>query len=256
MSVGSWYARVIFPRLCDVLLNRPLVARHRQELLAQAGGQILEIGFGTGLNLPCYPRHVRQLTTVDPNPGMSRLAQKRIRETGIEVDQRLLHSEQLPFAAGTFDCVVSTFTLCSIADVSRALAEVHRVLKAGGRLLFLEHGLSPEPRVQTWQRRLNWLEMHLADGCRLDRGMRSLLAAQPFSSVDMANFYLEKTPKHTATCTAARRRSECSRACVGSLVIGHSARPVERATVFAGTKEAEFSRIRLPGSLGSPFSRK
>lgn len=169
MSLGSWYARFIFPRLCDVMLGLPAVARHRRELLAQADGNVLEIGFGTGLNLPCYPQSVRRLTTVDPNPGMSRLAQKRIRETGIAVDQRHLGSEQLPFADDTFDCVVSTFTLCSIADVSRALSEVQRVLKRGGRLLFLEHGLSPEPRVQKWQRRLNWLEGHLADGCRLDR---------------------------------------------------------------------------------------
>jgi SAM-dependent methyltransferase len=195
MSVGSWYARFIFPRLCDVLLNRPLLTCQRRELLAQAHGRILEIGFGTGLNLPCYPRHVRKLTTIDPNPGMSRLAQKRVKETGIDVDQRLLRSEQLPFEEGAFDCVVSTFTLCSIADVCRALAEVHRVLKAGGRFLFLEHGLSPQPRVQRWQRRLNWLEMRLADGCRLDRDMRALVAAQPFASVEVANFYLAGAPQ-------------------------------------------------------------
>jgi SAM-dependent methyltransferase len=195
MNVGSWYARFIFPRLCDVLLNRPLLARQRRQLLAQAGGRVLEIGFGSGLNLPCYPRQVRQLTTVDPNPGMSRLAQKRIQESAIDVDQRLLRSEHLPFAEGTFDCVVSTFTLCSIPDVSRALAEVHRVLRTGGRLLFLEHGLSPQASVQKWQRRLNWLEMHLADGCRLDRDVRALVTAQPFASVEMVNFYLEGTPK-------------------------------------------------------------
>jgi len=195
MSPGSWYGRFLFPRLCDVLLNRPVVACQRRELLAQAGGKILEIGFGTGLNLPCYPRDVRQLTTVDPNPGMSRLAQQRLKKSRIAVDQRLLGSEQLPFAADTFDCVVSTFTLCSIADVGRALAEARRVLKSGGRLLFLEHGLSPEPGVQHWQRRLNWLQGRLADGCRLDRDMRALLAIQPWSSLAVATFYLEGAPK-------------------------------------------------------------
>jgi SAM-dependent methyltransferase len=194
MSLGSWYARTIFPRLCEVFLGQPPVTRHRRELLVQASGRVLEIGFGTGLNLPCYPEHVRQLTTVDPNPGMSRLAQKRIKDTGIVVEQRLLHSEQLPFDEGSFDCVVSTFTLCSITDVNRALDEVYRVLKRGGRLLFLEHGLSPEPRVQKWQRRLNWLEAHLADGCQLDRDMHALLARQPWS-VEIANCYLEGAPK-------------------------------------------------------------
>jgi SAM-dependent methyltransferase len=195
MSLGSWYGRVIFPRLCDVLLNQPAVTQRRRELLAQASGNVMEIGFGTGLNLGCYPKEVRQLTTVDPNPGMTRLAQKRVRQTGIAVDQRLLRSEHLPFDADTFDCVVSTFTLCSIADVGRAIAEVYRVLKSGGRFLLLEHGLCPKPRVQKWQRRLNWLQGHLADGCHLDRDMRALVAAQPWSSLEIANFYLEGAPK-------------------------------------------------------------
>jgi ubiquinone/menaquinone biosynthesis C-methylase UbiE len=193
-TVG-FYSRAIFPRLCDFLLNKPLVARLRQELLAAAYGDVLEIGFGTGLNLPHYPERVRKITTVDPNEGMHRLARKRLRESGIEVDQRLLSGEQLPFADNGFDCAVSTFTLCSIENVSQAVGEVYRVLKPGGRFLFLEHGLSPEPRVKKWQHRLNWLQMHLADGCHLDRNMKELVATQPFSSVEVEAFYVEKMPK-------------------------------------------------------------
>jgi ubiquinone/menaquinone biosynthesis C-methylase UbiE len=155
----------------------------------------VEIGFGTGLNLPYYPQRVGKLTTVDPNPGMHRLAQKRIKRMAIEVDQRLLSGERLPFEEGTFDCAVSTFTLCSIEGVGQAVAEIHRVLKPGGRFLFLEHGLSPEPRVQKWQRRLNWLQVRLANGCHLERNMKELVAAQPFSSVEVEEFYLERTPK-------------------------------------------------------------
>ena len=191
----GWYAQVIFPRLCDFLLDRPFLAKCRRELLANAGGPILEIGFGTGLNLPCYPHHVRQITVVDPNPGMLRRAQRRIRQSGIEVDHRLLSSERLPFADHTFECVVSTFTLCSIGDVALALSEMYRVLRADGRFLFLEHGLSPEPNIQKWQRRLNWLQMRLADGCRLDRDIRALIAAQPFSAVEIKEFYMESTPR-------------------------------------------------------------
>src|SRR6185437_4162966 len=92
-------------------------------------------------------------------------------------------------------CAVSTFTLCSIDNVAQALGEVYSVLKPGGPFLFLEHGLSPEPGVQRWQRRLNGLEMRLADGCRLDRNMRELVAAQPFSSIAVEGFYLERTPR-------------------------------------------------------------
>jgi ubiquinone/menaquinone biosynthesis C-methylase UbiE len=191
----GWYTQAVFPHLCDLLLDRPLVARHRRELLAEAHGEVLEIGFGTGLNLPCYPACVRKLTTVDPNAGMRSLARRRIKKSGMEVDQRVLSGERLPFDDGTFDCVVSTFTLCSIAGVGQALGEVYRVLKPVGRFLFFEHGLSPQPSVRWWQRHLNWLEMRLADGCRLDRDIRGIVTAQPFSSVRIDQFYMSSFPK-------------------------------------------------------------
>jgi ubiquinone/menaquinone biosynthesis C-methylase UbiE len=191
----GFYSRVIFPLLCDFALNREFVAKHRRELLAGASGRILEIGFGTGLNLPCYPANVRQLTTVDPNIGMNRRAEKRIKQHGIEVDRRIISSERLPFEEASFDCVASTFTLCSIEQVDQALREVYRVLKTGGQFLFLEHGLSPEPKVSKWQHRLNWIQMRLAGGCHLDRDMRALVTSQPFGSVKVEEFCLEKTPK-------------------------------------------------------------
>jgi ubiquinone/menaquinone biosynthesis C-methylase UbiE len=191
----GFYARVVFPRLCDLALDNSHVAKNRRELLAAADGDILEIGFGSGLNLPQYPGHVRKITTVEPNAGMSARARHRIRETGIEVDQRPLRGEELPFAEHAFDTVVSTFTLCSIDGVTRALAELYRVLKPGGRFLFLEHGLSPDPGVSKWQRRLNWLQMRLGDGCHLDRNVRELVTSQPFTSVELNEFYMEKTPR-------------------------------------------------------------
>jgi ubiquinone/menaquinone biosynthesis C-methylase UbiE len=191
----GFYSRVIVPFLCDISLDRPVVARYRRELLAHAGGDILEIGFGSGLNLPCYPSAVRKLTVVDPNPGMHRLAVKRIRRSVIEVDRQMISGERLPFADRRFDCVVSTFTLCSIGDVAQALREVYRVLSSGGTFLFLEHGLSPEPGVQKWQRRLNGLHMRLAGGCHLDRDMRALVNALPFARLEVEQFYLEKVPR-------------------------------------------------------------
>jgi ubiquinone/menaquinone biosynthesis C-methylase UbiE len=103
----------------------------------------------------------------------------------------VLGGERLPFEDGTFDCVVSTFTLCSIEEVAQTVREVYRVLKPGGRFLILEHGLSPEPRVQKWQHRLNRLQTRLAGGCHLDRDMRALVSPQPFASVQVD----EETPK-------------------------------------------------------------
>jgi len=191
----GFYSRHIFPALCDYALDRPLIAEHRRQLLARAHGRILEIGFGTGLNLPHYPPSVRQITAIDPNQGMSRRARRRIRQAGIAVELCPLSSEQLPFADGAFDCIVSTFTLCSVRDVSRGLAEVYRVLAPGGQLLFLEHGLAPDAAIQKWQRRLNPLQVLFGDGCHLDRRITTLVAGLPFSSVDCAEFYLPHTPK-------------------------------------------------------------
>lgn len=191
----GFYSRVIFPRFYDCVADKPHWAKHRKQQLASAEGEIIEIGVGTGLNLPHYPKHVRKITTADPNPGMNKRLQRRIEETGIEVDKQIISSESLPFDDDSFDCVVSTITLCSIPDVQRAMSELHRVLRSGGRLLFLEHGLSPDEKVGKWQHRLNWFQGKFADGCRLDLDVRGLVASQPFASVEMDNFYMEKTPR-------------------------------------------------------------
>ena len=142
------YSRLIFPRLCDWTMRSPSITRLRSEALSEVDGEILEIGFGTGLNLEHYPVHVRHLTAVDPGVGMTRIARRRIEGSHIDVDLRVQTAEELPFEDERFDCVVSTWTLCSIRDGRRAVAEIGRVLKPGGRFLFLEHGLSEEPRIQ------------------------------------------------------------------------------------------------------------
>lgn len=200
----GFYTEVVFPRLCDLLLSQPAVARERRRLLVTAHGDVLEIGFGTGLNLRHYPASVRRIMAVDPHAGMHRLARRRVRQSNLPVEQRSLRGEQLPFADATFDTIVSTFTLCSIADVGAALGEVYRVLRPGGAFLFLEHGLSPDPAVQAWQRRLNRLEMLLADGCRLDRDARALVAALPFAAVETAQFYLRGLPRTHGYLTRGR----------------------------------------------------
>lgn len=191
----GFYSKVIFPRFYDCLINRPFWAKYRQEQLASVDGEILEIGVGTGLNLSYYPDYVKRITTVDPNPGMNKKLQRRIDETGFEVDRQVISSESLPFDEGAFDCVVSTITLCSIPDVKQAMSELYRVLKPGGRILFLEHGVSPDAKVAKWQRRLNWCQRMFADGCTLTLEVPELLATQPFSTVEIDNFYMEYTPR-------------------------------------------------------------
>jgi SAM-dependent methyltransferase len=190
----GFYRRVIFPRLCDWMMRSPELTALRGRSLAQVDGEVLEIGFGSGLNLAHYPPHVRALTTVDPNAAMGALARKRIAESGIRVDALVQSGEELPFADGTFDCVVSTWTLCSIPDPDRAVSEIYRVLKPGGRFVFLEHGQSDQPRVLKWQRRLNPIQRRLVDGCRLDLDVRGVVGRRPFADVQAETFLLEGMP--------------------------------------------------------------
>jgi ubiquinone/menaquinone biosynthesis C-methylase UbiE len=201
------YSRHIFPRLCDRVMNDPRMVKLRSGLLADVGGEVLEVGFGTGLNLPHYPDHVRRITTVDPSPGMTKLARKRVSGSGIEVDQRCLGGEQLPFEDGTFDCVVSTWTLCSIPEVGRALSEVYRVLRSGGRFVFLEHRISDHPNVRKWQRRLNPVQRLLGDGCRLDLDIEAVVRSQPFRGVAVQRFEMERVPRtHGTMCRGVATR--------------------------------------------------
>jgi ubiquinone/menaquinone biosynthesis C-methylase UbiE len=189
------YARHLFPQLCDWSMRTPRIAQLRREVLAEADGEILEIGFGTGLNLEHYPDHVRHLTAVDPGVGMTHIARRRIERSAIDVELRVQTAEKLPFEDGCFDCVVSTWTLCSIRDAGQAVTEIRRVLKPEGRLLFLEHGLGEEPSVQRWQRRLTPLQRQLADGCRLDVDIEALVCSGAFRDIRVERFLMERMPR-------------------------------------------------------------
>lgn len=188
------YTRRILPYLLDWVMSDPQFAQYRREVLAEVSGDVLEIGFGTGLNLSYYPEELHHLVAIDANPGMQALAQKRVQASRITVDHRVLNGENLPMSDASFDSVVSTWTLCSIRDVERALREIHRVLKPGGRFFFIEHGLSPDPAVQIWQNRLTPIQKVIADGCHLNRNIRQLVEAQ-FEQVTIREFYADKEPK-------------------------------------------------------------
>lgn len=191
----GFYHHFIFPRLLDLAMASPMLRAPRSRALAPASGRILEIGFGTGRNLPHYPPAVRRIEAIDPDPDLDRLSMPRIAHAAIEVDFHHLNAEHLPFEDARFDTVVSTFTLCSIPDVSHALAEVRRVLKPGGRFLFLEHGRAPDANVARWQDRLNRAWMPLAGGCHLNRPVRELVAGAGLSIDPARDYYLERAPR-------------------------------------------------------------
>ena len=190
----SFYSNSIIPYCIDLAMSGSNLKQYRQQLLKGVAGDILEIGFGTGLNLPYYPKSVTKITTIDPNPGMQKLARSRITQSQITVDYKVLNGESLPMADASFDSVVCTWTLCSIPLADKAIAEVYRLLKPGGKFFFIEHGLSHEPKIQFWQNRLTPIQKVLADGCHLNRQINELVRQQ-FPNVNVEQFYAPKLPK-------------------------------------------------------------
>ena len=156
---------------------------------------VLEIGFGTGLNLPFYPEDVEEVHAVDVNPEMAPKALERIEKVWFPVQHHVISGEALPMENDSFDFVVSTFTLCSIAEVEKAIGEIWRVLRPGGRFCFLEHILSSDPSVASWQKRLNPIQQVLGDGCHLNRPMEQIVRSQPFEVRPIQTFYLVGVPR-------------------------------------------------------------
>lgn len=191
----GFYSKKILPKLLNSAMSDKSLEDFRPKVLAKARGEVLEIGFGGGLNLPFYPKTVTHLTAVDINPGMEKFARKVMADSPLKVDLLVINGEELPFEACSFDTIVSTWTLCSIERIDKALGEIRRVLHPDGQFIFIEHGLSKDAKVQKWQRRLNPLQKKLAGNCHLDRPIRALIENQSFKISELNEFYLEKTPK-------------------------------------------------------------
>ncbi|MBC8258821.1 MAG: class I SAM-dependent methyltransferase [SAR324 cluster bacterium] len=197
---GSFYSKFIFPYLCELTMSGKSLSTFRLDTLQETSGQVLEIGFGTGLNLPHYPDSVYEIDAVDVNPQMHHLAQKRIANSKIIVTNYVLSGEQLPMDDASYDYVTCTFTLCSIPDVKQALSEINRVLKPGGVFVFLEHGLSDVKSVQTWQHRLNPLQKRIGDGCHLNRKIDDLVQDSSFVLTSLNRFQLPSVPRFLGHC--------------------------------------------------------
>jgi len=183
MPHKSWYDRHVLPYLIDFACGLSTIAKQRQQVVPRAAGRVLEVGIGTGLNLPFYRRaSILTLVGVDPGVEMQRMLRRRSERAGIAVDLRSSTAEALAFERASFDCVVCTYTLCTIPDPLAALREIRRVLRPGGRLLFAEHGVAPDTDVVKWQRRLEPLWSRVAGGCHLTRDVPALLDAAGFEA--------------------------------------------------------------------------
>ena len=191
----GWYAQHIFPRLMDWSLQSATLQAERQEALATAQGHVLEIGFGTGLNLPHYPSSVTRLTAVEPATLLPKRVANRIAQAQMPVNLLSHHAEHLQLPAESFDAVVSTWTLCSIDNLPAALSEICRVLKPQGQFLFLEHGRSQHAATAWWQDLCNPVQRQLACGCNINRPLDRLIAEAGFAVVRLDRYQLTGVPR-------------------------------------------------------------
>jgi ubiquinone/menaquinone biosynthesis C-methylase UbiE len=183
------YRTLFLPRLIDFAMKNKATAECRARIVARAEGRVLEVGIGSGLNLPFYGKRVTEVYGIDPSPQLLRMAARRIDGLAFAVHLLRESAENISVPSASIDTVVATWTLCSIPDAHRALGEMRRVLRPDGRLIFVEHGLSPERKVQIWQRRLNPLWRRVAGGCNIDRRIDQLLVAAGFKIVELQNSY-------------------------------------------------------------------
>ncbi len=188
-----WSDHVV-PRLVDVLLRTDEVRGHRRRVITGLQGEVVEIGFGSGLNVPLYPAEVETVYAVDPWAVGRKLAAKRLEASRVPIRFVGLDGEDLPLDDESVDAALSTFTLCTIPDVTRALRELRRVLRPGGQFHFLEHGLCPEPATARWQHRLNGLQQRLAAGCNLDRPIDRLVREAGFQILELRNDWFNGPP--------------------------------------------------------------
>lgn len=186
----------ITPRVLEFTMQLPTVTTYRKETLARVDGEILEIGFGSGLNLQYYPDHVKQITIIDNNEGHLPIAKDRIAASRINVTCKILSAERLPFSDHSFDTVLSTYTMCSIEDLESALKEIYRVIKPGGKFVFVEHGLSKcSGYVRVLQKIIEPANRYLGGNCRLTRDFKKILSSTEFVIAEFEEFEVKRLPR-------------------------------------------------------------
>ncbi len=192
----GFYDRVVLPRVLEWTCGSKPVRRQRQKVVPLAEGRVLEIGIGTGLNLPFYDAaKVERIIGLEPAEQMLRRAKARSGNLPFEVAYLALEGERIPLDRQSVDTVLVTYTLCTIPDAMNALEGMRRVLKPGGRLIFCEHGIAPDAAVRRWQNRLNPLWGRLGGGCNLNRDIPALIEGSGFDIDDLNNAYLPGTPR-------------------------------------------------------------
>jgi len=186
----SVYEDQVLPRVINVLLGNKECARMRARTTATLSGEVLEVGFGSGLNVPHLPAAVTRLRAVDPATVGRKLAAERVAQSPVPIEYIGLNGEELPLEDQSVDCVLSTWTLCTIPGVDRALTEILRVLRPGGTFHYLEHGRAPDVAIARWQDRLNPIQRRFGGGCHLNRSIDSLIERAGLQVANVDHYYM------------------------------------------------------------------
>ena len=192
----SLYEKYVLPKFLNCACGSKPVARQREKVVPLAEGRVLEIGIGSGLNLPFYDKtKVDEIWGLDPSEELSEMARTVATHEGMKVNFISSGAEEIPLPDNHFDSVVITYTMCTIPEVIRANTEIRRVLKEQGKMIFCEHGVAPDDNIRKWQKRINPFWGKIAGGCNINRNIPSLIQESGFDIVEMEEMYLPNTPK-------------------------------------------------------------
>lgn len=192
----SLYEKYVLPKFLNCACGSKPVARQREKVVPLAEGRVLEIGIGSGLNLPFYDKSkVDEIWGLDPSEELSEMARTVATQEGMKVNFISSGAEEIPLPDDHFDSVLITYTMCTIPEVIRANTEIRRVLKDQGKMIFCEHGVAPDDNIRKWQKRINPFWGKIAGGCNINRNIPSLIQESGFDIVEMEEMYLPNTPK-------------------------------------------------------------
>ena len=192
----SFYEKKILPKVLDLLCGSSPINYQRKKIVPKVSGNVLEIGIGSGLNLPHYNvSNISNITALDPAEELTDIAKKRISELDLDIDVINCGAEEIPLESKSFDSILVTYTLCSIENLDDSMREIRRVMKDDGNLFFCEHGIAPDLKTKNWQNRINPIWKRLMGGCNINRDIPEIISNSKLEIADLETMFLPGTPR-------------------------------------------------------------
>ena len=194
--IKSWYEKFFLPKLCNKCCSTKPINYQRNKVVPLAKGIVLEIGIGSGLNIPFYNKNnIEKIIGLDPSEELNFLANKVAKKNNIEIDFIISGAEDIALPDNSIDTILITYTLCTIPDLDKSMAEMMRVLKSEGRFIFCEHGIAPDQNIIKWQSRINPIWKTIMGGCNINRNIPKIISDSGFDITNISEMYLPSTPK-------------------------------------------------------------